>query len=350
MYEVDLLAVESEEGPGSKSGDAIAVHFKRASTGEDMVVVIDGGFTAVGDDLADHIQKWYNTSYVDLVISTHPDADHINGLARLLERLDVGELLLHQPMLHHPNTSDFSNIEAVENLLRVAKEQRVKVTEPFTGLSRFEGQLLILGPTERYYSKLVQQHIEEQQSGVSQRAVKASARLMEFAKGLLDKALSHFPAETLTDEGDTGPRNNSSVITLIQADGYRLLFTGDAGIPALEAAANEYEEAIGQFESFPLRFIQIPHHGSKHNVGPTILDQILGPKGGASVTTTTAFASSAKADEKHPSPKVLNAFGRRGCDVAASEGRGIRHGNEAPPRQGWSALTPMPPLREEDDG
>jgi hypothetical protein len=58
MYEVDFLPVESEEGPGSKSGDAIAIHW-REGDGEDMVVVIDSGFTNVGDDVADHIEKYY---------------------------------------------------------------------------------------------------------------------------------------------------------------------------------------------------------------------------------------------------------------------------------------------------
>jgi beta-lactamase superfamily II metal-dependent hydrolase len=349
VYEVDFLPVESENGPGSKSGDAIAVHFKRATTGEDMVVVIDGGFTAVGDDLAEHIERWYGTRYVDLVISTHPDADHINGIARLLERLEVGELLLHQPMLHHPDVSDFSNIEAVQNLLDVAKEQDVTVTEPFTDLTRFEGQLMILGPTRSYYEQLVSQHIQEEQSGTTMRAASTAGRIIEFAKSLLDHTLSYLPVETLTDDGDTGPRNNSSVITLLQLDDRRLLFTGDAGISALEAAADVYSEKIGSFSEFPLRFIQIPHHGSKRNVGPTILDRILGSKGISFSGMTTAYASSALADEKHPSPKVTNAFGRRGCLVSASEGRGIRHGHNAPDRDGWSTLTPLPPLREDDD-
>lgn len=349
MYEVDFLPVESENGPGSKSGDAIAIHFKLDTTGEDMVIVIDGGFTAVGDDLADHIQEYYGTSYVDLVISTHPDADHINGIARLLERLTVNELFLHQPMLHSYDVSDFSNIEAIENLLEVAKERKVRVTEPFKGLTRFDGQLRILGPTEGYYEELVEQHIKEVRTGSTSRATRAGVRVLKFAASLLERALVHFPIETLTDEGDTGPRNNSSVITLLQLDGRRLLFTGDAGIPALEAAADSYEEEIGYFRFFPLRFIQIPHHGSRRNVGPTILDRILGPTGHPHGDVVTAYASSAKADEKHPSPKVLNAFGRRGCNVSASEGQGIRHGNNAPPREGWTPLAPLPPLDETED-
>src|SRR4051812_28369818 len=142
MYEVDFLAVESPEGPGSKSGDAIAIRWKAPT--EDVIVVIDSGFTDVGDDVADHIQQYYASSYVDLVISTHPDVDHINGIARLMERLDVGEILLHQPRLHHPRPAAFSNIDAVDNLMRVAREHDVTVTEPFTGLTRFDERLLIL--------------------------------------------------------------------------------------------------------------------------------------------------------------------------------------------------------------
>lgn len=350
MYEVDFLPVESADGPGSKSGDAITVHFTRATTDEDMVIVIDGGFTAVGDNLADHIETYYRTQYIDLVISTHPDADHINGIARLLERLPVGELLLHRPMLHHRDVSDFSNIEAVENLLNVARTQHVTVTEPFTGLTRFENQLIILGPTTEYYEALVAQHIQEQQIGVTTRAASTGGQIIGLAKRMLDHTLSYFPIETLTDDGETGPRNNSSVITLLRTDNQRLLFTGDAGIPALEAAADAYEEKVGNFWEMPLGFIQIPHHGSKRNVGPAILDRILGPKGSPfSDTPTPAFASSAKADEKHPSPKVINAFSRRGCVVSASEGRSIVHHYGAPGRAGWPTLTPLPPLVEDDD-
>jgi beta-lactamase superfamily II metal-dependent hydrolase len=158
-----------------------------------------------------------------------------------------------------------------------------------------------------------------------------------------------FPIETLTDEGDTGPRNNSSVITLLQVAGHRLLFTGDAGMPALEAAAERYEEIVGEFSEAPLRFIQGPHHGSKRNVGPTILNRMLGTMTQPFSTETVAFISSAKADEKHPSPKVVNALGRRGCKVCASEGEGISYSNDVPNRPGWNPITPLPPLPEDDD-
>lgn len=78
-YEIDWHAVGEE----SKSGDAITTHWGNLyseTRRERCVVVIDGGFKDTGDTIADHIVQHYNTNHVDLVISTHPDNDHINGL------------------------------------------------------------------------------------------------------------------------------------------------------------------------------------------------------------------------------------------------------------------------------
>src|SRR5206468_1172024 len=72
------------------------------------------------------------------------------------------------------------------------------------------------------------------------------SRLHRRAWNLLDGALGMLPfEETLTDLGETDPRNETSVITLLQVDGHRLLFTGDAGQRALIAAAEDYETRIG---------------------------------------------------------------------------------------------------------
>ncbi len=348
MYEIDFLPVESENGSGGKSGDAIAMRFDDDLTRAQRVLVIDGGFKDTGNRLVEHIQHHYKTSHVDLMISTHPDVDHINGLAGAMEALTVGELMLHQPRLHAGGVSDFSNIEAVDNLIATANAKRVPITEPFAGKSRFNGQIRILGPTEGYYKELVHQHLDEVHQGLVGSASIAASHLLSMNADLLNRALAGFPDETLTDEGETGPRNNTSVITLLRADGCRLLFTGDAGIPALEFAAAEYEAVHGSFGAFPLRFMQAPHHGSKRNLGPTILNRLLGSPG-APHGRPSAFISSAKASRKHPSPKVVNALSRRGASVCATEGRTISLSNGAPLRPGWASMTPLPPLAEDED-
>jgi hypothetical protein len=71
-YEIDFLPV----GDGSKSGDAIALRYGNLASGDpnqQMVIVIDGGYTDDGEALVELIKTHYNTDYVDVVVSTHPD-------------------------------------------------------------------------------------------------------------------------------------------------------------------------------------------------------------------------------------------------------------------------------------
>jgi len=347
MYEVDFLPVESDTGTGTKSGDAIAVRFTVESQSHNAVLVVDGGHAATGDSLIEHVRTYYKTSTVDLMVSTHPDADHLNGLATVIEELDVHELLVHRPRFHASNVTNFSNLEALDNLISVAKTNDTTITEPFTGLSRFDGQLLVLGPTAAYYAQLLAEHLLEAGLGLSAKSWGLSPLLLARATKLMERALAYLPVETLTDDEETTPRNNSSVISLLQVDGQRLFLTGDAGIPALTAAAEYYGVAVGDFLTAPLSFFQAPHHGSRHNVGPTVLDRILGPRSYPYNPGMVSFVSSAKGSEKHPSPKVVNALARRGCQVFATEGTTIHHGHDAPVRYGWTQVTPVPPLAED---
>jgi hypothetical protein len=105
------------------------------------------------------------------------------------------------------------------------------------------------------------------------------------------------------------------VITWRLVDEGRYLFTGDAGVEALERAA-DYGELDHSITS--LRVMQSPHHSSRHNIGPDVLDRLVGPKGGS--TGTVAFISAAANSETHPSRKVSNAFTRRGVNVYVTNG------------------------------
>jgi beta-lactamase superfamily II metal-dependent hydrolase len=224
----------------------------------------------------------------------------------------------------------------------------VLVTEPFTGLSRFGGALQVLGPTENYYAELVAAHLAEVASGVAAARMAPQTGLLAKARDLLTRFVDKLPIETLTDDVETSLRNDSSVITLVQVDGRRILLTGDAGVPALTAAAECYEAMVGSFADCSLNFFQAPHHGSRRNLGPTILNRVLGDPSGP-YGELTSFISSAKADPKHPSPRVVNALIRRGCRVNASEGVNICSRHDIPARPGYVSLTPLTPLAEDDD-
>lgn len=350
MYEVDFLPVEAIEGePSSKSGDAITMRFTEDATGSQRVVIIDAGFKAVGERVVEHVRQYYDTSRVDLVISTHPDADHINGIQTVVEELDVAELMVHRPKLHaSPRDVQkyFSNVEAVDNLISAAAACGTKVIEPFTGESRFGGQLTILGPTATLYEALLKEYLDEERSGTVSRAFTASAGVV---RDLLRRAAAWgYPEETLAEGGETSARNETSVIALVKSEGRRLLFTGDAGLRGLGDAADVYESEIGPFRTAPINLFHVPHHGSRRNVSPSLLDRMIGSHGQPHAPVT-AIVSSAEADPKHPSPKVTNALGRRGATTVATEGNTVWSNHGAPARLGWGPAEEIGPLVEDDD-
>jgi beta-lactamase superfamily II metal-dependent hydrolase len=356
VFEIDLIPVSSSsESGGKKSGDAIAVRFTAPDDTGEKVIVIDAGYETHGHYMVKHIRDYYGENVrVDLVISTHPDRDHLGGLAVVIEELDVVELLIHQPRLHAVGVEGFGNLSGIDKVLEVARRRGTKITSPFTGLTRFGEALRVLGPTRAYYNQLVDEHLQDQalaeNKSVTAGATVSLADISPMIGAALARALAYLPLETLTDEdNDTGPRNNSSVITLLQVDGQSLLFTGDAGIPALEAAADYHEDVIGSFQLHPLAFMQAPHHGAQRNVGPTILDRLLGPAGRPH-TNTTSFVSAAKDDPHHPNPKATNALKRRGCDVAATHGNSINlHSPDAPTRWNWGPIQLLPAFEENGD-
>jgi beta-lactamase superfamily II metal-dependent hydrolase len=355
--EIDFLAV----GEASKSGDAIAVRYGNlfGRRAEQHVVVIDGGYNDSGQALVDLIRTHYGTNYVDLVISTHPDQDHICGLEVVLEQLSVGELWMHQPWRHCLNLSaahryGFGKAELSETLTKslegasdvesIANRKGIPIREPFTGVRSHDGAITVVGPTQAYYESLLAE-IQPETA-----AARIGGLLRKAAEAVFNLVPETPHTETLRDDGETSPQNNTSVITMLSFAGRYHLFTADAGIPALTNALDALEPA--GFTPGMFKFVQVPHHGSRRNVGPTVLDRLLGPKG-QSATHSTAFVSAAKEGApKHPAKKVMNAFRRRGYHVLATQGTAKLHHHEAPDRPGYVPVDPLPfyDRVEEDEG
>jgi len=129
--------------------------------------------------------------------------------------------------------------------------------------------------------------------------------------------------------------NESSLVLYGAFDKGRILLTGDAGINALTWAADQADATGLPLQDFS--FVQIPHHGSRRNVGPTILNRLLGPiLQQGSDTKFAAFVSAPKDDEKHPRKIVLNAFMRRGGRVIITQGSNKVHWGGFPARDGYT--------------
>jgi beta-lactamase superfamily II metal-dependent hydrolase len=345
-YEIDFLPV----GEGSRSGDAIALRYGNlfGERSEQTVIVIDGGFTANGEALVELLRNHYDTDRVDVVVASHPEQDHITGLEMVLKELSVGELWMHRPWTHSETiaaarSASFKTLQLSErvqeslseasDLEALADQLGIPIIEPFAGHSTSDGCFTILGPDIDYYEEL----LSEIPGAIAAAAASLVRKLAEAAASLVPESLFE---ETLTDAGKTSAQNNTSVISMLNVEGRRSIFTADAGMPALERAANRLES--DGYEPGDCKFIQIPHHGSRRNVGPAVLDRLLGGKG-TEERRGSAYASAAKqGSPKHPAKKVTNAFRRRGYLPYITQGDAKHHHHNSPPRPGYSPCDPLP--------
>ena len=337
MHEIDFLPVGKKQG--DKCGDAIAFRFRSTDDEPWVQVVVDAGFKADGEALVEHVNKYYEPGRLDLAILTHPDKDHINGMGEVLRGLSVERLWLHRIGAHGGESLEAA--DAVEDLISIAQERGTDVYEVFAGTQAFDGALTILGPDEDYYDQLVAAQVERLSlAEAARKAVVAAGR------SILDRIAGALGEETPFPEKEVTPRNNSSMITLLTLDERRLLLTGDAGVPAIERA---WDFAEAQGLAGELRFVQVPHHGSRRNASSAFLNRLIGLPGQAQASRTAYVSVSPGCTHEHPSGRVINAYERRGCEVHATAGETKCHRHGTPPRPNWSSATPLGPMVEEEE-
>ena len=358
--EIELLPV----GDGEKGGDAIVIRYGTEQN-YSLMILVDGGTQESGDAIVAHVRRHFPGKSIEHVILTHADQDHASGLRTVLRELTVNNLWLHQPWDYAADALPYfanksmtvaglqrslkSEYSIVRELVEIAAEKSVRVRAPFTG--DIVGPFTVLSPSKAVYTVLLPQFDRSPDPDVEMikrtgwwvgKAAIPSAfnaalnKLAEFVQKFVPES---WEGERLRNGGTTSATNESSIV-LYGTDPTPSLLTGDAGLRALGAAADAADTLnlpLKQFE-----FVQVPHHGSRSNVGPDILNRIVGPILPRSTTSgLSAFVSAPKDDAVHPRKMVTNAFMRRGATVVATQGNSkVRWGGFLP-RQGYSAATGM---------
>jgi beta-lactamase superfamily II metal-dependent hydrolase len=352
-------------GDGSKPGDAIIVRYGDANAWE--LLIIDGGNLDSGNELVRHIRKNFgHNAVVRHALVTHPDTDHASGMREVLDGLPVKNLWLHmpwqfatlaRPYFAYKNWTDHGlaqelrkEYDILDDLVTTALKKNIPIQQPFAGMSI--GPFRVFSPYQSVYPYFIPQF--DRTPDPDQAALEAAGLWIGKSPGLVARMVEKAAAkvqnwitetwenERLKDGGITSATNETSVVLYGDfAPGRRVLLTGDAGIWGL-TMANCFASQTG----LPMQdfmFVQIPHHGSRRNVGPSILDSILGPiKPNGTAPHATAFVSAPKNDDTHPRKMVLNAFIRRGYKVGATQGDKIVFWGGFPARSGYSTLTTLP--------
>jgi competence protein ComEC len=194
-------------------GDAV---FIRTPQGSD--ILIDGGpDDSVLDCLGKHMPFWDRT--IEIVILTHPHADHLIGLISVVKKYKVLSF----------------NTEKIENPSAAYKELLKQLTE----------------------------------RGVGQRILVQGNQFV-IKDGVILKTL--WPTQEFIDQNpmkeNNSDANGFSIIELLTYGEFKSLFTGDAQASVLE----KIDDIVGEID-----VLKIPHHGSKTGLNQEILN-ILKPK------------------------------------------------------------------------
>lgn len=222
-------------------GDAILI-----ITPNGKHILNDGGpDQKVLDCLARHMPFWEKT--IDVLILTHPHADHFFGMFDILQRYAVKSFA----------TEDLNNkTQSYQELLKLLKEKGVAQRRVLAGdvwtLRQSSGQevsLKVVGPTKEYL---------EQTS----------------------------PGGTIGES-----KEFASVITYLTYGNFSVLLTGDSQVSGLESAEGMLDGS--------LTVLQSPHHGSRTALNAAIV-QKLAPKVAAISVGVNKYG--------HPNPATLALY------------------------------------------
>lgn len=347
-YEIDFIGVKNDKA----KQDADAIAFRWLENYIYKIVVYDGGLQAHGEELEKILKKYYlsnGDNTIDAVIVSHSDQDHTSGLATILENFDVKALYMNRPWIYAEELFNKYEVDDgrmtanslaeklkndykyIKNLEDIANDKGIPIYEVFQG-KIIENRLTVLSPSKEFYLTLI---AESEKTPITEN--RTSNLFETFAQKVFNyvkKALEKWNIETLKEDVSTSAENEMSTILLGKMENQSFLLVGDAGIRALNEAM-DYADSI----CYPLidnvSILQIPHHGGRHNVSPSVLNRLIGNiLQEDEFIDKTAFVSAAE-NSDHPLQMVVNAYIRRGVKVYKTKGNTVCHHNGEVPSRGW---------------
>ena len=277
-------------------GDSIWVTYGTES--DRHHILIDGGTAGTRQ----HIKKEITALPADrrkleLMVVSHVDKDHINGIRTLLEReeieFEIGDFW-YNGFHHLPNPEDEEDDESLgakqgEALSEALVDQGIHWNKHFDGqavvvpdhgaLPEFTlpggMKITLLGPTTEALAELRPDWIREvEEAGMEPGAVQPDDRFDDDDEHL--GVTDFLTADDVADlaetpfTGDHSAANGSSIAFLAEVDEKRVLFTADAH-------ADRMLEALERFspgQPVHVHLFKISHHGSKGTTNRQLIEKV----------------------------------------------------------------------------
>lgn len=287
----------------AKNGDCLWIEY--GPPGDRRRLLIDGGTRATYGGLRERIEALPpDERTFELLVVTHVDNDHVDGIVRLLQNPQLGFCFKDVWFngwrhLGDPGDDVLGPVQGEYLAARITNkrlswnrhfEKSAVVVPPEQELPRIPLagglQLVLFSPAPAELTRLRGKWIDVVTDVEKDYPDPGSTAdwLRRF-----DRDRRYRPDDDFDDalgperppnvekllevkfEPDDAEANGSSIAFLLEYGGVRCLLGGDAHAPVLEASVRRYlaEEALLKL---PLDAFKVPHHGSKKNVSKGLLD------------------------------------------------------------------------------
>lgn len=182
-------------------------------TPQRKAVLIDAGTAQAGDEIAAALQR-YGVQSLDLVIASHPHADHIGSMKRVIDRIPVKNFL---------DSGQSHTSATYERMLKAIQDKKIRFLKARSG------------------------------------------QTFDLDSGVRIEVLN--PAENLITEIRSGGSvlNANSVVVRLSYGDFAMIFTGDA----------EFETEVEMMKrggTLRAQVLKIGHHGSRHATSGKFID------------------------------------------------------------------------------
>ena len=277
-------------------GDCCVIRLVKEN-GEQYVIMVDCGkfTTAVKGYVEGELR-----SHINLLIATHIDGDHINGLAQMLKKCPNLQIdhIWYAINYKKDISAEQGKTLAGEILKRepwrsVWNTEYITDESPDFNLEGGFGKIVILGPPRKaldeiekrfkdafnkYFMQVWSDSIREGENLQELLIRLADAYKDKFEKKQISATVAKkIDAEYVTKlaeiEGtNTSDTNYSSIAFMLECEGYKVAMFGDAFAFTLENAIKS--KYAGVPKPLECKAIKVAHHGSNGNTSKTLLEQI----------------------------------------------------------------------------
>lgn len=267
--------------PPAKHGDAFFIHCYKGN--ENGIIVVDGGPIQSRNFIVDKIE---GLPQIDLMILTHHDDDHIEGILNFIRKhrsdvpFPVQKLWVNCARhIDLPISTDLTADQAnklADTLTSISKKTSIKwmeyIAEGYNASDISFADIEVISPTENILTKYIAEYEKRNHIQSSVSAVDLSSKRGENDLGIDLLTLSIRKKKMPNPENYNELVNMASIAFILRCDGLSILMLGDSFPQNIEAYLQN--KGYSKKHKLEVDFVKVSHHGSHNNISNDLLDMI----------------------------------------------------------------------------